>query len=67
MERVAYLHSIYVSVEKTIFQKKADKKNRGHFWEDMTHTRKSIHKEKGLSILKFIINGGGQLAPSACG
>ena len=66
-ERVAYHLSINVSGEKTIF-KQNNKINRGHFWEIMMHTRKSIHKEKVLSILNFIINeGGGVHAPSACG
>ena len=32
----------------------------------MTHTRKSIHKKKGLSILNFVFNGRRGHAPSAC-
>ena len=32
---------------KRQFLKPADKINRGHSGEDMTHTRTSIHKEKG--------------------
>ena len=47
-----------MSVEKKLYIKQADKINWDHFWEDMTHTRKSIHKGKVLSILNFIIKGG---------
>ena len=41
-----YLTSLQIFSK--FFLKQADLLKRGHFWEDMTQTRKSIHKEKGL-------------------
>ena len=59
VERVTFLYSINVSVEKNC--KQADKINWGHFGEDMTHSSKRIHKEEcwNVLILNFTINGGG--------
>ena len=55
--------SINVSVEKTIFKNRPIREVRAIFWEDMTHTRKSIHKEKVLSIFEFYNQRGGGGVP----